>query len=541
MKRIGILLLAVLGFAVFHAPQLEPARAVAAEEKVLPDDAKFKGSVIEIPMRDGKSLAADVFVPKNAGKYPVILIQTPYNKNSLRVAFTGKGRYGPDVLFTDTNYAFVVTDWRGKFASKDAKGTGTPDLGKDGFDTCAWIAKQEWCNGKIGTWGPSALGKAQYETARANPPNLVCCVPMVMHLGLSYETVYPGGVLWEEFVRTLGKIGFGPTLYDQFTAHPTKDTLWNMAARTFVKGEDIRVPMLLIGGWYDIYPDGVPDAFDAIRSRGGDKARAHSKLIMGPWVHATDSKKVGALEFAKAENYGIKHAQAFFDYWMRDIANEFDTKQPTITYFQMGADEWRSTDVWPPKGSAERLYYLQPDRSLAPTPPTGEAKPATFAFDPAKPAPTVGGHLLSPDLHVRTAGPAREGRRARGRAGLQHAGPGERCHRRRQGPCEAARCVRSDRHRLHGHPHRRVSRWPLAPRCRGHPAHALPQLDGQGGSHEARRNLSGHHRAEQHRADVSKGPSHPRVDLIVEPSQVCGEPQRRRPDVQKGQRRGGEQ
>ena len=39
-------------------------------------------------------------------------------------------------------------------------------------------------NGKVATWGPSALGRVQYETARSNPPNLVCAVPMVMALNL---------------------------------------------------------------------------------------------------------------------------------------------------------------------------------------------------------------------------------------------------------------------------------------------------------------------------------------------------------------------
>ena len=61
-----------------------------------------------------------------------------------------------------------MTDRRGRYASKSAEAPGgqQPTLGQDGFDTIAWIAKQEWSNGKVGTWGVSALGAAQYETAR---------------------------------------------------------------------------------------------------------------------------------------------------------------------------------------------------------------------------------------------------------------------------------------------------------------------------------------------------------------------------------------
>src|SRR5271154_188412 len=125
-----------------------------AAQSILPESAAFIGSEIRIQLRDGKMLAADLILPKTGGKHPVILIQTPYNKSNVRPGFIGKGRYGADSLFTDTNYAFVVTDWRGKFASAAALEPGrVADLGKDGFDVCAWIAKQEWSNGKIGAWG----------------------------------------------------------------------------------------------------------------------------------------------------------------------------------------------------------------------------------------------------------------------------------------------------------------------------------------------------------------------------------------------------
>ena len=66
----------------------------------------------------------------------------------------------------------------GRHGSKSAEVPGgqQPSLGQDGFDTIAWIAKQDWSNGKVATWGASALAVAQYETARENPPALVCAV-----------------------------------------------------------------------------------------------------------------------------------------------------------------------------------------------------------------------------------------------------------------------------------------------------------------------------------------------------------------------------
>src|SRR5262249_39725523 len=102
-------------------------------------------------MRDGKLLAADLYPPTGRGRYPAVLIQPPYNKVLMRPWWAGVGQYGKDSLFTDTRYAFVVTDRRGRFASKAARVDG-PDqsfLGKDGFDTTAWIARQDWSNGKV--------------------------------------------------------------------------------------------------------------------------------------------------------------------------------------------------------------------------------------------------------------------------------------------------------------------------------------------------------------------------------------------------------
>jgi len=378
--------------------QQGPAGA-AAQSTVIADSGPFNRSTVSVPMRDGRSLAADVLLPKSGGKHPVVLIQTPYDKNLVRPWFASVGRWGPDSLFTDPNYAFVITDWRGKFASSGALTPGTQaSLSQDGYDTCSWIAKQEWCNGKIATWGPSALGRVQYETARANPPNLVCAVPMVMPLNLDHDIYFPGGALWEEFLGMLGRLGFGTQLYNQVTARAVKDDSWKVVERTFVRPDEFQVPMLFIGGWYDIYTDSVLNAFAAVRAGGGTKARTHSKLVMGPWLHNTDQLTNGQLDFPKARLYGMKKARGFFDYWVRGLANGFDAREPSISYYQMGVDEWRATSVWPPPGVRDHKYYLHPDRSLSTTAPQKTGAPASFRYDPAGPVPTIGGHVLDPAL-----------------------------------------------------------------------------------------------------------------------------------------------
>jgi len=232
MKRQALMMLlislaALAWVAPLTARQQSPSND---QQSFLPPTAAFIGRTAQIPMRDGQSLAADIYLPKSSGKHPVVLIQTPYNKAPMRSWWQGEGRWGANSLFTDSNYAFVVTDWRGKFASQSAQVPGKqPNIGQDGFDTIAWIVKQEWSDGKVATWGLSALGRVQYETARENPPNLVCAVPIVMPLDLDYDTYFPGGVMWEEFALMLSRIGFGATIRDNLAARSVKNEAWRPA------------------------------------------------------------------------------------------------------------------------------------------------------------------------------------------------------------------------------------------------------------------------------------------------------------------------
>ena len=388
---------------------------VAADESFLPETSTFRGETALIPMRDGKSLAADIYVPKHAGKYPVVLVQTPYNRKLVRRHWTGEADDGANPLFTDTNYAFVVTDWRGRYESKAAAGAEPANLVNDGFDTVGWVVAQPWSNGRVGTWGASALGRVQYMTARGHPEGLVCAVPIVMPLNLDYDIYFPSGVLWAEFADMLTRLGFSPNLRQLLIAHPLRDQYWNaLPAARETRAEDFEIPMLIIGGWYDIYADSVISAFQQVHAHGGPAAKAHSKLIMGPWVHAGDVARTGDLEFPAANHYGIGQAHAFFDRWLRNQPNDFDRRAP-ITYFQMGSGDWRTTSEWPPRGANRenaRELYLRTDKSLATAKATAKAEPLGFTFDPTNPVPTVGGHVLAPELH---SGPRDQREKVEGR------------------------------------------------------------------------------------------------------------------------------
>ncbi len=393
--RISLLLLLSLSCLPCTAQQ---APQPAATESFLPSDAAFVGLEVEIPMRDGKHLAGDVYLPKGPGAHPVILIQTPYNKANARVWFKGEMRQRRGPLFSNTAYAFVLTDWRGRYASKDSLTPTTQGgSGLDGFDTVDWIAEQDWCNGKIGTWGGSAVAAVQFRTAKENPPKLVCMAPSVMPLNVGYDTYFRGGVVWAEFAKFLGRLGWN--VYDQLIQHPVKDAFWTaIEAATFIKGEEVRVPTLLVSGWYDLYTDEVFEAFDTIRTRGGAMARVGTKMIMGPWLHSyLDTELQGELSYPNAVMYSAKKTIDFYDYWLSGVDNGFD-REPPIAYYQMGAEEWRSSDVWPPEGVNDRPYHLHEEGVLSTSEPAADSEPSSYRFDPRNPVPTVGGPNLDRSL-----------------------------------------------------------------------------------------------------------------------------------------------
>ena len=201
-------------------------------------------NVDSIKMADGKSLAADVYIPNGMTQGPVILIQTPYNRQAYRF---GGLPLGIGMNLQNSAYIIVITDWRGFYGSAKSAYLGSPDRTSDAYATVEWIAAQTWSNGKVGTWGPSALGKIQFQTAKRQPPHLTCICPLVAAPQFNYSEYYPNGCLRTEYVEQLDQLGFG--LSNFLLSHPYKDNLWNYTEAVNTYPDSIQVPCLIIGGW----------------------------------------------------------------------------------------------------------------------------------------------------------------------------------------------------------------------------------------------------------------------------------------------------
>jgi hypothetical protein len=352
--------------------------------------------VDSIPMRDGKKLAADVYLPNGgAVQRPTILIQTPYNRLLYRWGLP----LGIGIQINQCNYNIVILDWRGFFGSAQAAVT-QPNRGYDGYDAVEWIATQSWSDGNVGTWGPSALGRVQYLTAKEDPPHLKCIVPVVASPYYKYGEYYPGGVLRTEYVQQLDQLGFGIGLL--VYPHPFYDIVWQYSESNSSYPQSIKIPCLMVGGWYDHNINEMVDFFAALQTSSPVTVRNKHKFLIGPWVHGghstayVGSSQQGELDYPLAAGWGDSLAMMFFDFYLRNISNNWDANQP-VMYYSMGEHVWAQSASWPPAAMMNVVFKVTGSDALT----TGTVNGTVvydFPYDPADPSPTHGGATLRNDL-----------------------------------------------------------------------------------------------------------------------------------------------
>ena len=170
-----------------------------------------------ITMRDGVRLAANVYRPDTPGKYPVILTQTPYNKNSSLGA--------ANEYFVKRGYVHLVVDVRGTGGSEGVWDSFGESEQKDGYELVDWVSKQEWSDGNVGLWGASYSAINQLLTAAQQPPALKAIFPIVPMADTYRDILMSGGMmntgfipLWMGLVTSSGLLPPTYTLSDPIDA-----------------------------------------------------------------------------------------------------------------------------------------------------------------------------------------------------------------------------------------------------------------------------------------------------------------------------------
>jgi len=375
---------------------------------------------VSIPMRDGTNLSANIARPKEEGQYPVVLMRTPYGKPDKK--------NGDMKRYAEAGYVMVVQDCRGRGDSEGAWDPFAYDV-QDGLDTQAWVGKQPWCNGHIGTAGGSYVGWTQWASAPGASPMLTCAVPVVPFAETFPDLAYYGGAfqlaLLMGWGTAVGGVDLQPdplqaafrhlplqTYGDQFekpipylndwVKHPTYDDYWKQRG---IDGryDEVRIPILNIGGWYDIFSKPVIDTVTQVREKSDSPvARENQRVIVGPWTHGVGRQEVGDLDFGPEARRDIGDLQfQWFEYWLKNQETGVQD-WPAYQLFIMGENRWRGEQEWPLARTRYTPMYLRGggkanssrgDGALSPEQP-GEEAADVFTYDPANPVPTTGGNNL---------------------------------------------------------------------------------------------------------------------------------------------------
>jgi predicted acyl esterase len=356
----------------------------------VPGIAQYSYIPLSVQMRDAKYLAADLYTMDTLEPKPTILIQTPYNKFWYRY---NMGNPNWQIPYDSLRFNYLIVDWRGFYGSAAAE-SASYDRGLDGYDLIEFIASKPWSNGKVGTWGASALGVIQFMTAKHKPPHLTCCVPMVADSKTAYADYYYGGDYLKELTQMRALLGFLPE--SLILAHYRYDIYWWLAEMLTSYPESISVPMLLITGWYDHNLDSPLQAYYALRDSSDVSIRDEHKLLIGPWTHGELGRlDQGELTYPDAVDSVRMPSFRIFDYYLCNINNGYES-EPRIRFYMPGTETWEATDDWFSYGNQTDTFYLQPNGVLSHSPPGSANAPDSFYYDPRDPAPSIGGIRFNP-------------------------------------------------------------------------------------------------------------------------------------------------
>jgi predicted acyl esterase len=334
---------------------------------------------ILIPLKDGTTLAARMWLPDDAERNPVpaILEYLPYRKRD--------GTYERDALthpyLAGHGYAGVRVDIRG---SGESAGLLSDEYSEqelaDGVEVIAWLAAQPWCSGVVGMMGISWGGFNGLQIAARRPPALKAIVTICSSDDrYADDAHYMGGTLitagleWAFFffgtmclppdpllvgegwrATWLERLANAPLFFEIWLQHQRRDSYWKRGSVC----EDysaIQCPVFAVGGWTDAYTNTIPRLLAGLT--------VPRKGLIGPWAHAyphfaLPGPQVGFLQ----------EMLRWWDYWLKGI----DTgvmDEPMLRAWMMESvrpashhetlpGRWIAESSWPSPGITPRRLFL---------------------------------------------------------------------------------------------------------------------------------------------------------------------------------------
>ncbi len=417
--------------------------------------AQYTKYEYRIPMRDGKRLFTSVYVPKDDSQtYPILMKRTPYSARPY-----GADQYpenlGPSPLFAKEGYIFVYQDVRGRWMSEGDFVHMRPHLSKktkkteidestDTWDTVEWLIKRvRGHNGRVGIAGISYPGFYTAAGIIDSHPAIKAASPQAPvndwfigddwhHNGAfflahmfnwmsrngrkrpeptkkfpraTFDYGTPDGYEFYRRIRTLSEIdkkylkGDVP-FWLETIRHGTYDEFWKSRnIRPHLK--NVNAAVMTVGGWFDA--ENLFGALETYKSIEARNPKTVNTLVMGPWRHGGWARGEGS--FFGDIPFNAKTSEFYrekieFPFFQRHLKNKGDAKHPEAWVFEMGTNQWRRYDKWPPGDARSKSLYFHAGERLSFDPPArngdkdGDRQDYDQYFsDPNKPVPYMNGVL----------------------------------------------------------------------------------------------------------------------------------------------------
>ncbi|WP_245476606.1 CocE/NonD family hydrolase [Bradyrhizobium sp. Leo170] len=433
MKLSGRVLLAVvagtsLAFAAYAAPQSNYSIPRAHEEVVLKSGATMiYDQNVAVTLRDGHVVYANVFRPKQAGTYPVIMAQGPYGKDATFQEAYASGwtqllKANPNICaqsscrfmrweHTDPErwvgggYVVIALDVRGAGYSPGYLDLVSAREARDFYDAIEWAAAQPWSNGKVGLLGISYMAINQWQVAALQSPHLAAIIPWEGASDLYREALFHGGIesnvflqLWFKSQILPNQNGNAATAYkDPGTGRPPtgaalSDDLLKANRRNLI--DSAHAHPLLDGYNQEINAD-LSRIRTPLLSAGNLSAPSlHGRGNYEGFVQASSTEKwlflhTGTHDDSFYSDEGIALQHKFFDHYLKGIDNKWEkTARVSLVERDPARATWttRSEEGWPLARTRYVNYHLDAqNRSLGTEVPKGEA---SVTFDAGKTAAT---------------------------------------------------------------------------------------------------------------------------------------------------------
>ncbi len=330
-----------------------------------------------IPLRDGRRLAAKLWLPHDDAPAPAILEYLPYRKRD----GTAPRDETTHPVFADAGYACIRVDISG---TGDSEGAFDDEYSEqelsDGEEILEWVANQNWCDGKIGMIGISWGGFNGLQLAYRQPEALKAIVTVASTTDRYADDIhYMDGCMltdnfnwscqmfaylsrpadpllrddWrEDWIKRIEEV---PFMAADWMRHPNRDEFWKHGS-VCEDWSKIQVPVLAITGWADSYINTPPALVKNLSSP--------TKAIIGPWEHRyAHISKIDPADF-HSEVIG------WFDRWLKGEQNGAEDLPDYRTFMQEHSNpspkntprkgRWIAEHKWPSPNMTQKNLYLCP-------------------------------------------------------------------------------------------------------------------------------------------------------------------------------------